>query len=305
MQSHLSTNFPSVSKYAATLDAFRKAGFEIQITELDISGSNQESYCYNLMKSIIDQKNKGANISAIVWWGLSDDVSWRKNNKPLLFSRLGVKKGMYQKVLQAYYDSNIKQTFKPQQPSEPQQPSKPEQTPTTTGQVNPSVGETAKIADGWYYIKNANAGKYLQVAGNAAKAITNVCQWKANQQWIFESVSSEPKNSEPTEPINPQPSTPVSANLKLNYNINNWGSGYQVNFKVSNDTLADVSGWTLKIKKSDINIGSSWNVTVNEVGDYYVITPLSYNSNIAKGRSVEFGIQGSGRIGNTINYTLS
>ena len=373
MQSHLSTNFPSVDYYTAAIDAFRKAGFEIQITELDVGGSNQESYCYNLMKSIIDQKNKGANITAVVWWGLSDDVSWRNGDNPLLFSRLGVKKGMYNKVLQAYYDSNIKPT--------------PEPTPNPG--FKPVVpGETAKIADGWYYIKNVNAQKYLQVAGNAAKAVTNVelrtgngasgqkwylknvgngyvtlksavgdfmldiangdnedgsnaqiydaysglaqqfmvkttstrdvyaiatkcseltkvlddeankkndganvCQWsyngKANQQWVF-----EPVQSAPSQPTNPQPSTPASKGLKLDYKIDNWGSGYQVNFKVSNNTAADVNGWTLKIKKSDIKITSSWNISVNEVGDSYVITPLSYNSNIAKGGCVEFGVQG-------------
>ena len=50
---------------------------------------------------------------------------------------------------------------------------------------------------------------------------------------------------------------------------------------------------------------TSWNITGNEVGDSYVITPVSWNSNIAKGGCVEFGVQGAGSIGNTINYTLS
>ena len=137
---------------------------------------------------------------------------------------------------------------------------------------------------------------------------TNVCQWtyggKANQQWIFEPVQSGPTNpSNPTTPTTP--SNPSNGKLKLDYTINNWGSGYQVNFKISNNTSANVNGWTLKIKKSDINISSSWNVTVNQSGDYYVITPVSYNAYIAKGASIEFGIQGSGSIGNTISYTLS
>jgi len=404
MQSHLSTNFPSVSYYTAALDAFRKAGFEIQITELDVGGSGQESYCYNLMKSIIDQKNKGANITAVVWWGLSDDVSWRKGDNPLLFSRLGVKKGMYNKVLQAYYDSNIKETPAPT----PQPQPTPDPTPAPVQTKVP--GETAKIADGWYYIKNVNAGKYLQVAGNKAKAITNVelrtgdgsegqkwylknigngyvtlksglgefmldvangenedganaqiydaysgnaqqfmiktsstknayviatkcsdltkvlddynfgkadgtnvCQWtyggKGNQQWIFEPVSDKTVE-QPSEPTNPTPAptpdpTPAVSGLKLDYNVNNWGSGFQVNFKIKNNSSASVNTWTLKLKKSEINITSSWNVTINEVGDYYVITPVSWNANIAKGGSVEFGVQGTGTVGTTLNYILN
>ena len=135
---------------------------------------------------------------------------------------------------------------------------------------------------------------------------TNVCQWtyggKANQQWVFEPIKSG--STTPSQPSqSDKPAT--SSKLKLDYTIDNWGSAYQVNFKISNNTAADVNGWTLKIKKSDINIGSSWNVSVNESGDYYVITPLSYNAYIAKGGNVEFGIQGSGSIGNTIPYTLN
>ena len=120
------------------------------------------------------------------------------------------------------------------------------------------------------------------------------------------SVDSWVNNSNPSNPTTPTtPSNPSNGKLKLDYTINNWGSGYQVNFKISNNTSANVNGWTLKIKKSDINISSSWNVTVNEVGDYYVITPVSWNANIAKGGCVEFGTQGSGHIGNTINYIFA
>ena len=289
--------------------------------------------------------------------------------------------------------------------------STPNTKPTEPTDPTPSVtvpGETAKLADGWYYIKNVNAGKYLQVAGNTGKAVqnvelstgtgvagqkwylknvgngyvtlksalgdfmvdianaknedganaqiydsysgtaqqfmlkttssnntyviatkcsnltkvlddynfdkndgANVCQWtyggKANQQWVFEAVNSKPeeKTSEPIQPDQPtEPTTPSVSGLKLDYNINNWGSAYQVGFKVINNSNTSVSTWTLKLKKSEIKIDTSWNVTINESGDYYVITPVSWNSNIPKGGSVEFGVQGSGSIGTTLNYTL-
>ena len=80
MQSHLSTNFPSVAYYKSALDAFAKAGFEIQITELDVgctSLSEQAKYYYDLMSAILSAKKSGANITALVLWGLSDDHSWR------------------------------------------------------------------------------------------------------------------------------------------------------------------------------------------------------------------------------------
>lgn len=276
--------------------------------------------------------------------------------------------------------------------------SKPVETPIQT------PGETISLKDGWYYIKNVNAQKYLQVkdnvgnncqnvelgtgtgvagqrwyltnlangyitlnsnlgefsldvycgedkdgtnieiykstlkdpqrfmlkssstpgayiiatkSSNLTKVLddyefnkddgANVCQWtyggKANQQWVFEPVKSN--TTEPSNPTTPgNPTAPATGALKLDYNISNWGSSYQIDFKISNNTALDVNGWTLKVKKSDINIKVSWNITINEVGDYYVITPVSWNSHIAKGGCVQFGIQGNGSIGNTLNYSL-
>lgn len=112
MQSHLSTNFPSVAYYKSALDAFAKAGFEIQITELDVgctSLSEQSKYYYDLMSAILSSKKSGANITALVLWGLSDDHSWRSNDKPytraLLYSNYSTPKEAYYSVLKAYTDA--------------------------------------------------------------------------------------------------------------------------------------------------------------------------------------------------------
>lgn len=74
--------------------------------------------------------------------------------------------------------------------------------------------------------------------------------------------------------------------------------------KVTNKTGAAVNTWTLKLDKSTVNITSSWNVNVKESGNYYVITPVSWNANLGNGASTEFGICGSGNIGNTIGYSF-
>ena len=107
------------------------------------------------------------------------------------------------------------------------------------------------------------------------------------------------------KPSTPDINKPSLDSLKLDYTINNWGESYQVNFKIINNTSSSVNGWTLKIKKSSINIETSWNITVNESEDYYVITPVNWNAFIAAGNNIEFGIQGNGSIGNTIDYTLN
>jgi cellulase/cellobiase CelA1 len=116
-----------------------------------------------------------------------------------------------------------------------------------------------------------------------------------------------PVDPDPT-PVDPDPQpvdpTPVSGALKAEYTINNWGSGYQVLIKVKNDSASRVDGWTLKISKSEVKIDSSWCVNIAEEGGYYVITPMSWNSSLEPSASVDFGIQGSGSIGTSVNISV-
>lgn len=151
MQSHLGTTFPSVSYYTAALQAFVNAGFEVQITELDVtnkSAADQAGYLYDLMKNVLRIKKAGGKITGLTWWGISDHVTWIKGEKPLLFSYLNVPKSSYYNVLQAYKDAGF-----------------------TGGNQG---GSSQTLPNGWYYIKNINAQKYLQVKDNAGGNGVNV-----------------------------------------------------------------------------------------------------------------------------------
>lgn len=90
----------------------------------------------------------------------------------------------------------------------------------------------------------------------------------------------------------------------LSYSINNWGDGYTVSFKLTNNTDKDMTDYSIKIKKDQLNISSNWCINVAEEGDYYVFTPMSWNSTLSKGQFIEFGISGNGSIGSTIDYTV-
>lgn len=158
MQSHLTTSFPSVAYYKNALSKFRQAGFEIQVTELDVgctSEYTQAQYYYDLMTAILEEKKAGANITALVFWGLCDNASWRKNEKPLLYSNYNVKKPAYDKVLQAYFDAGYTLNGGNNNNN---------QTPVYNG----------TLSDGWYYIKNVHAQKYLQVTNNSGTNAQNV-----------------------------------------------------------------------------------------------------------------------------------
>ncbi len=155
MQSHLGTTFPSVSYYTAALQAFVNAGFEVQITELDVtnkSDADQAGYLYDLMKNVLRIKKAGGNITGLTWWGISDQVTWIKGERPLLFSYLNVPKSSYYNVIQAYKDAGF----------------------TGGNQGGNQSGSSQTLPNGWYYIKNINAQKYLQVKDNVGGNSVNV-----------------------------------------------------------------------------------------------------------------------------------
>jgi endo-1,4-beta-xylanase len=108
MQSHLSTTYPSVSDYKAAMQKFLNAGFEVQMTELDVgntSSAAQATYVYDLMSAVLSLKKAGGNITGMTWWGLYDSISWRSSSNPLLFSTLTTPKDSFNKAIQAYTDA--------------------------------------------------------------------------------------------------------------------------------------------------------------------------------------------------------
>ncbi len=171
--------------------------------------------------------------------------------------------------------------------------------------------------------KASNQVRYIDVYEHKKNDGANVCQWlyygNPNQEWVFEPVNTQTQpdpqpvvepdpepvvEPEPTPDPEPTPIT-VESGLELTYSINNWGSGYQISYKISNNTGSTVNGWTLKVNKNQVNIDSSWNVNITTSGDYYVITPVDFNKAIGNGSSVEFGSLGVGQIGTSFDYTLN
>ena len=161
--------------------------------------------------------------------------------------------------------------------------------------------------------KVSSAGKYLDVYEHRKTDGANVCQWlyygNPNQEWIFEPCQAPGAAVTPVEPApTPQPTpapTPVATGLKATFNVNSWGSGYTASVKISNSTGTTVNGWTLKLKKNEVKIDSIWSVNLKESGDYYIITPVQWNTTIGNGSTIEFGFNGTGNVGNSISYELN
>lgn len=97
MQSHLDVRnggneaFPTPNVYEKALAAFVDTGLDVQITELDatVPGNAdtnfeaQAQYYSDIMDAIVKYAD---NISAVVFWGTTDDKSWRASGYPLLFN---------------------------------------------------------------------------------------------------------------------------------------------------------------------------------------------------------------------------
>ncbi|NUT51022.1 MAG: 1,4-beta-xylanase, partial [Saccharothrix sp.] len=150
-QSHLTNSAPS--DYQANLQRFADLGVDVQITELDISGSNQANAYADVTRACLAV----ARCTGITVWGIRDSDSWRTGQNPLLFDSSGNKKAAYTSVLNAL----------------------------NAGSTPPTGIDTTA----WYALVNRNSGKALDVYNLATNDGARITQWTRNdgnnQQWQF------------------------------------------------------------------------------------------------------------------------
>lgn len=94
MQSHINTDINQIIYMTALKKYHEELGVEIQITELDI-GTNikndswqdiQGEYYKSYMQKLTELENSGVPITSVTLWGLSDAVSWKASECPLVFN---------------------------------------------------------------------------------------------------------------------------------------------------------------------------------------------------------------------------
>ncbi|MBQ3028786.1 MAG: endo-1,4-beta-xylanase [Lachnospiraceae bacterium] len=110
MQSHLTAMNPPAIKFKMTVEDFLEAGHEVHLTELDVGNASptyQANYLHDIMEDLLELKLAGAEINGITYWGVSDVTSWRKTEKPLLFTTPNTPKLAYYKVLEAYVNMGL------------------------------------------------------------------------------------------------------------------------------------------------------------------------------------------------------
>lgn len=92
MQSHWVMDYPSISMFEKSIRRYAALGLEIQLTELDIRNPDNSQWALErqanrykeLVTKLVDLKKEGINITALVFWGITDATSWL-GGYPLLF----------------------------------------------------------------------------------------------------------------------------------------------------------------------------------------------------------------------------
>lgn len=77
---------------------------------------------------------------------------------------------------------------------------------------------------------------------------------------------------------------------------NNWGSGFTGEITVTNDTAANVNGWSVSWQESGVSVTNAWNATLSG-SNPYTATSLNWNGTLAPKASASFGFQATGTAG--------
>ena len=95
MQSHLSITDDVQFKFKLAVKKFLEAGYELQITELDIGMEEvtelnlyAQARKYKLVFQMLKEfKDEGYNVSSVTLWGIDDNHTWREGEFPLLYDK--------------------------------------------------------------------------------------------------------------------------------------------------------------------------------------------------------------------------
>ena len=108
MQEHISLTYPMVANIGAAIDAYKAAGLDVQITELDVqieADETVEAQADRYADLFTLFKSKSDKISNVTLWGIDDGTSWRKAKRPLLFYSDLTPKPAFNSVLAAASDN--------------------------------------------------------------------------------------------------------------------------------------------------------------------------------------------------------
>jgi len=171
-QSHITNSIPS--DYQANLQRFANLGVDVQITELDVSGSNQAAVYGQITQACVNV----SRCTGITTWGIRDSDSWRTGENPLLFDSSGNKKAAYTSVLNALNAAGPGPSNSPSNSASasPSTPASTSPSPSVSSSPPPSGGCTASVSS----VNQWNTGFTATIRVTAGAAAINAWTVTAN-----------------------------------------------------------------------------------------------------------------------------
>jgi endo-1,4-beta-xylanase len=164
MQSHWTMDYPTVSMVETAVRNYTDLGLEVQLTEVDMkqpdgSDSALESQAtrYNsFMSKIVELREEGLDIGAVIFWGVTDETSWL-GGYPLLFDADYQAKPAFYSVVEAAgvettTSSDTTDTTDPTETTTSTATATPTSTssePTSTSVTNEGLTVTYNTSNSW------------------------------------------------------------------------------------------------------------------------------------------------------------
>ncbi|HWK93376.1 MAG TPA: cellulose binding domain-containing protein [Luteimicrobium sp.] len=145
----------------------------------------------------------------------------------------------------------------------------------------------------WWYENREKDGTYGIVKGDP---ILSIFRDHAAAMQAKSGADVEP-TPDPTGTPTPDPTgTPTQdpAVCRVSYHLDDWGSSFNANVTISDDSTTATNGWTLVFTFPGAQtVNSAWNATVTQTGAQVTAIAPVWNSTIPAGGSVSFGLNGS------------
>jgi hypothetical protein len=117
----------------------------------------------------------------------------------------------------------------------------------------------------------------------------------------------------PSPPATFITTTPTNSTCAVTYDLSNgWGSGFVANISITDTGPNPITGWTLAFSfpaSTESVSGSNWNANYSENGENVVVTPVSWDGNLAanSGNTVSIGFVGNqnGAYPSPASFTLN
>ncbi|GGM02859.1 cellulose binding domain-containing protein [Dactylosporangium sucinum] len=189
---------------------------------------------------------------------------------------------------------------------------------TMTKQVTAGAGYTPYYGDrqrvyqlgwsgtGWQHL-DVGGAPIADWAGNEQRDYTgghgvDATKTDAAQSLFLLSLTGAPTSQPPSSSPSPSPSpssspsSPAGGCLRAAFTqTSTWSSGYGADYVITNRCTTATTSWTVEFDlPAGTTVSNSWSSVRTRNGQHYTFTNVSYNGDIAPGKSEDFGFNASG-----------